>query len=357
MLSILRRMRSMKPPVSTATINWLTSSASAPIILEEGHDGYSRTQIPMPPEMGSGWIELFSLAIGMNIARGSHHFEPKMMGQIVPFFDVKGVLNEPTLIVSSARTGQIILKERCVGIDFIFGQGRSLFEYVDRQDYMPMLDGSCDIEVTMLKIGISMLETLLGIPGAHAMLEALNVREVPAAAVCAVPPYISVSLDECMPAHLTGMMRKLHAQSKALEYVGALASHLNVEEAKTGADTVKHKQVLQLREELSRLQGKVPALDELARQYGMSGRVLNEEFKNAYGASIFQYVSDLRLDEAHEALLHTDVPMKSMALNMGYSHVNHFITAFGKKFGYSPGSLRRRKTVQHRDAERSESVV
>ena len=96
-------------------------------------------------------------------------------------------------------------------------------------------------------------------------------------------------------------------------------------------------------EELSGLQGKMPTLDDLARQYGMSARVLNEEFRKVYGVSIFVYISELRLKEAHEALLQTDVPMKTMALNMGYSHVNHFISAFGKKFGYSPGSLRKRK--------------
>lgn len=333
----------MKAPLTTATINWLTSSDSAPLILEEGHDGYNQTTIPMSSEMGSGWVELLSLAMGMTIARGFHHFEPKMMGRIVPFFDVTGELAEPTLSVSVARTGRVILKQRCVGTDFIFGQGRSLFEHVDRIDYLPMLDASCDIEVTMLKIGDSMLARLLGESSAHAMLNALNVLDVPAVAVYAEPPYVTASLYESMPANLTGMMRRLHAQAKALEYICALAGHLAVEEAKTDPESFKKKQVLKLYEELSGLQGKVPTLDELALQYGMSARVLNEEFKKNYGQSIYGYITGLRLTEAHEALLKTDIPMKTVALNMGYSHVNHFISAFGRKFGYSPGSLRRKR--------------
>jgi AraC-like DNA-binding protein len=336
-------MTAMKSPVTTATISWLTSGDSAPLILAEGHVGYSRTQIPLSPEIGSGWVEMFPLALGMSVARGFHHFEPVMIGQIVPFFDVTGELTEPTLSISVARTGRVILKQRCVGIDFIFGQGQSLFEHVDRLDYVPTLDASCDIEVTMLKIGDSMLATLLGETAAHTMLKALHVADVPSAAVKAVPPHISASLYESMPAHLTGMMRKLHAQAKALEYICALAGHLAVEEARIPPESAKKKQVQQLYEELSGLQGKVPTLDDLARQYGMSARVLNEEFRKVYGVSIFSYISELRLKEAHEALLKTDLPMKSMALNMGYSHVNHFISAFGKKFGYSPGSLRKRK--------------
>jgi AraC-like DNA-binding protein len=336
-------MTAMKSPVTTASINWLTSADSAPLILPEGHDDISRTQIPMSSDAGSGWVEMFSLVLGMYISRGFHHFEPTMIGQMVPFIEVTGELAEPALIISAARTGRVIVNIRCVETDFIFGQGQSHFQHVDRLDYVPMLDASCDIEVTMLTICDSMLARLLGEAAAHAMLKALNVQKVPSAAVKAVPPYISASLYECMPAHLTGMMRKLHAQAKALEYICALAGHLAVEEAKILPESAKKKQVQQLYEELSGLQGKVPTLDELARQYGMSARVLNEEFKKVYGVSIFSYISELRLKEAHEALLQTDLPMKSMALNMGYSHVNHFISAFGKKFGYSPGSLRKRK--------------
>jgi len=33
--------------------------------------------------------------------------------------------------------------------------------------------------------------------------------------------------------------------------------------------------------------------------------------------------------------------MKTLAHKIGYSHVNHFITAFKKKFGVTPGSLRK----------------
>jgi AraC-like DNA-binding protein len=37
--------------------------------------------------------------------------------------------------------------------------------------------------------------------------------------------------------------------------------------------------------------------------------------------------------------------MKVLAERLGYSHVNNFIHAFSKRFGYSPGSLRHRRRV------------
>jgi len=294
----------------------------------------------MPPEVGSGWIEFFPLALGMNFARGFHQFAPNMMGKIIPFIDVTGDLTEPTLIISEARIGRVILKDRCVDTDFIFGQGFTLFQHVDRLDYLPMLDASSDIEVTMLKIGDSMLTQLLGESHAYDMLKALGVLEVPSAAVCAVPRHISVFLHESLTNHLSGMMRKLYAQTKALNYVSALVGHLIVEGERDHQPSLKQKLVFQLHEELSCLQGKVPTLDELAKNYGMSARVLNNEFNKCYGMTIYKFISELRLAEAHKALLDTNIPLKVLALKMGYSHVNHFISAFGKKFGYSPGKLR-----------------
>jgi len=85
----------------------------------------------------------------------------------------------------------------------------------------------------------------------------------------------------------------------------------------------------------------VPTLNELAKRYGMSARALNVRFKEAYGQSIFACISDIRLAEAHEALLKSDTPIKVIAAHLGYAHVSNFTSAFSKKYGYSPGSLRK----------------
>ena len=68
---------------------------------------------------------------------------------------------------------------------------------------------------------------------------------------------------------------------------------------------------------------------------------LNQSFIKKYDQSIYSFLTNQRLDQAHEALLKTGIPMKILAHKIGYSHVNHFITAFKKKFGVTPGSLRK----------------
>ena len=87
-------------------------------------------------------------------------------------------------------------------------------------------------------------------------------------------------------------------------------------------------------------------IDKLRLMDAMSGEEithipLDEAFRKRFGLSIYAFVSDHRLVEAHAALARTDIPMKALAANLGYSHVNNFIYAFKKKFGYPPGSVRK----------------
>ena len=60
-----------------------------------------------------------------------------------------------------------------------------------------------------------------------------------------------------------------------------------------------------------------------------------------YGESICAFVSNVRLMEAHAALVEGDLPIKVLSRRLGCSHVNHFTRAFTRKIGYPPGSLRR----------------
>jgi DNA-binding response OmpR family regulator len=88
-------------------------------------------------------------------------------------------------------------------------------------------------------------------------------------------------------------------------------------------------------------EGKAPTLDELAQQFGRSAKLLNEEFADEFGQSIYSFMSEHRLIQAHAALAQTDVPIKQLAARLGYAHVNNFSIAFKRRYGYPPGSLRR----------------
>ena len=82
-------------------------------------------------------------------------------------------------------------------------------------------------------------------------------------------------------------------------------------------------------------------MEELATQNGCSIRTLNTEFSTEYGQPVSAFLIEYRFKLAHDAVQQTTIPLKILAEQLGYSHVNHFSTAFRKKFGYAPGYLRK----------------
>lgn len=331
----------MRSSIASATLNWLTTTDGPPVVVSEGTGGYNKTQIPLNPEIGYGWVEYFQLALGMGIACGQMKFEKRAPSRLIPVTQHNGEVLEPTFFATVTQKGRILYKDCGVGSDFIVDSSCSLFQRVDAIDFQISADSAGNIDLRMLDIGESMLTMFLGSDIADQMLNKFNVSTVPSASIFKIPPHVNMHLFESMSEQLSGPIRKLQSQTKVLEYLTSLAHFVLNKKTFSDDGDIKSKIIQQLHDDLTNQMGKIPNMDELAPQYGLSARVLNEEFRKVYGKSIYSYMSDLRLNEAHEALIKSDAPMKSIAMNLGYSHVNHFICAFGKKFGYSPGNLRK----------------
>lgn len=332
----------MKSPVISSRFDWIVQP-EVPFAEFGASEHDVPIPIPMPEEVGQSSLKSMHLPMNIVIYFGYHHFKSVQTGRLLPLGDFKVCVSEPVLVIHSARVGQTIFSDRRVGVELLFGNKTgSLIQHIDVLDYLATLDCSENIEIVAIIIGVSVLENMLGQEHSHSLLQGLKVSAMPSANIYKVPRQIDTILHSCLPKHLTGNISKLYAQAKVLEYICALSEYVSgIREEHSLPEAGKLLKLQQLHDELETLEGKVPTLDALARQYGMSERVLNEGFKKVYGSSIYTYISELRLATAHEALLKTTIPMKTLAINMGYSHVNHFISAFGKKFGYSPGSLRK----------------
>ncbi|MDN5285020.1 MAG: hypothetical protein JWR38_1294 [Mucilaginibacter sp.] len=82
-----------------------------------------------------------------------------------------------------------------------------------------------------------------------------------------------------------------------------------------------------------------PSIAQLAKVCGINEFKLKQGFKGLFDNSIFGYLSDYKLNYAKELLLEGK-PIKSIAFELGYSSVQHFSTAFRKKFAISPGKVK-----------------
>lgn len=80
-----------------------------------------------------------------------------------------------------------------------------------------------------------------------------------------------------------------------------------------------------------------PSLEELARRVGCSSFYLSRQFSAATGMTLQQYLRRLRLERAAELLRTGRCNVTEAALEVGYSSLSHFSTAFHEHFGCCPG--------------------
>lgn len=82
------------------------------------------------------------------------------------------------------------------------------------------------------------------------------------------------------------------------------------------------------------------SLKKLSQRAGMNIFKLKYGFKKLFGAPVFTFAFDVRMNIARELLTGTDKPISEIAGMVGYKGTSSFIQAFKKKYGYPPGRLR-----------------
>ncbi|WP_126549482.1 AraC family transcriptional regulator [Dictyobacter kobayashii] len=84
------------------------------------------------------------------------------------------------------------------------------------------------------------------------------------------------------------------------------------------------------------------SIRDLAAQVHLSERHTSRLFQKVMGETIMSYLTTLRLDIAAQLLLDQQIPIKEVALTVGYPDVRYFITLFHQKKGLTPAIFRQR---------------
>jgi AraC-like DNA-binding protein len=332
--------------VKNTEIRWLVDEATQVYRHSPELGDTDRISYPFPPGMGNGWLETMYLGQGMTLAKAAHIFTPEAHGQWIPLAEFTINYHEPTFAVSSCPKGRMHYKELHPVAELSFGGEQNIVRYTTQTHLLPLMEGSCSHELFAFSIGASVLARLLGEEIADALISGFGLSTVPSVRAVSIPHSISSVLHSSLPAHLNGHLKRLFTQAKLLEYLCVLADYVIQDRPLIDRPSYARDAIRQLHADLLKLEGKLPTLDELDGQYGLPARTLNAAFKEEFGQSIFSFINDYRLNEAHVALMNGSLPLKQLAARLGYSHVNHFIYAFKRKFGYSPGSLRRGKALR-----------
>lgn len=349
-LALPGKLSVMKATIGHFDLHWLIDAkGQTPPALDETLSIH-RMDYQIPVEVGQAWLEALELIEGLRLYRAVHDLEKAPFGQMVPMFEITGLQPEPVFSAQTWLSG--------IGCHHEYWQGRGVppvqvwgrpgedtFRLIQEWNARILIAGGGVTEMRSILVPRSLLRVLLGDGLEAELLGRLGLDETTKAVNRQIPAHLNTPLREAMSDQYTGPARRLFAQAKVLEYLGLIVNFLHAED-KLERQRRHTQKIRSLKEYLLSMEGRLPTLNQLATDFGLSAKQLNIEFKAEFGQSIFDYITTNRLEQAHDALLESDTPMKVLAERLGYSHVNHFITAFKRRFGYSPGSLRRNPKME-----------
>jgi len=83
-------------------------------------------------------------------------------------------------------------------------------------------------------------------------------------------------------------------------------------------------------------------LEELGRMVGLSPQYLSSAFSQSFGRSPMRYLQSCRIDRAKELLISSDLTVTEIALESGFSSLQHFSARFREQTGLSPSEFRKK---------------
>ena len=78
------------------------------------------------------------------------------------------------------------------------------------------------------------------------------------------------------------------------------------------------------------------SLEEIALYTGRSLASFKRDFKKVSDLPPMKWITDKRLEAAHQQLKHEDRQVSDIYLNVGFKSLSHFSTAYKKKYGVAP---------------------
>jgi len=82
-------------------------------------------------------------------------------------------------------------------------------------------------------------------------------------------------------------------------------------------------------------------LEIVADHVGISPYYFSKLFKDRYGLTFIDYLTEIRIQKAKEEMLHSTKNLKEICYAIGYKDPNYFSRVFKKHTGLSPSEYRR----------------
>ena len=150
-------------------------------------------------------------------------------------------------------------------------------------------------------------------------------------------------IHEIMNCKVTGGLKLMFLQSKCIELLILQAQAYEDALGKSSTSIIRtdfdKERILFARDYLIQNAQQPPTLRELSKIAGINEFKLKKGFREIFNTTVFGFLSDHKLGQAKDLLGSGNISIKELADDLGYSSVQHFSTAFKKKFGVTPGRI------------------
>ncbi|HEX8038108.1 MAG TPA: AraC family transcriptional regulator [Chryseosolibacter sp.] len=157
----------------------------------------------------------------------------------------------------------------------------------------------------------------------------------------ACPPMQHI-LHDLLHAQVSGYLKKMFIEAKVLSFIALHLNHMkDVPRAAQYTLKKNDKAILAtIHRDLADRFKEEHSLRQLSKVYGLNECALKKGFKSLYGTTIFNYLSELKMDHARHLLLEEGKLIREVSREVGYKNPHHFSAAFKRKFGMNPVLLR-----------------
>ncbi len=152
-----------------------------------------------------------------------------------------------------------------------------------------------------------------------------------------MPPGVRSDLDKLAKGPIAGAPPRLFYQGIALDLIAAQIAQANsCPPNRKRISYSDQDRVMHARDLLTRDLASPPCLRQLSRKVGLNMNKLQQGFHLLYGASVFKYLQQYRMQEANRLFHETDMNVSQAASAVGYTNISHFSNAYKKQFDILP---------------------
>lgn len=225
--------------------------------------------------------------------------------------------------------------------------GEAIFLAFPKSPWQAKVIHQPETELFTIEMEASKLHTLINPVFDQKQLDAakkLNMRDL--MKLIPVNPSLLVCFDQLVHHKLQLPFQAIFEQAKFLEIFSlimesAFGQHLDA--CPVMMTPAIESKIHQVRRHIINNLDTVPDPDQLAVAYELPRNTLKEGYRYIFGKTIHQYHADHKLESAMQMLEAGELLVKEIAFKIGYQNPSHFISAFKKKFGYTPKQYLKRE--------------